>query len=218
MMDGSAYSALIPPDMTLNSSIASVEGAMEVAPNSYSVMSNPSRNQPPESRLLPLMRRPTRVARIPVPPEVMSDPPGVNTTPGVSCASCQNARPFKGMFTMDLFSITCPTEDESVTSNGASAWTVIVSFVEPSAMPTSNRASCATCRTIPRKDLDGNPGASTRRVYSPIGNSEMEYSPPALLRAVRCCAVAMLVAVIVASGIAAPLGSVTVPSSLAVDC
>src|SRR4030095_7446157 len=93
MTDGKAYSALIPPARTLNSSIASVEGVIEVAPSSYSVMSNPSRNHPPANRLLPLMRRPTRVARMPWPPVVISDPPGVNTTPGVNCASCQNARP-----------------------------------------------------------------------------------------------------------------------------
>src|SRR5690242_9205646 len=75
--EGRGYSALIPPASTLNSSSASVEGVIEVAPSSYSVMSKPSRNQPPFRRPLPLIRRFTRDARIPWPPELMSEPPGV---------------------------------------------------------------------------------------------------------------------------------------------
>ena len=113
----------MPPASTLNSSMASVEGVMEVEPSSYSVISKPSSSHPAASRELPLMRSPMRDARIPVPPEAMSEPPGVYTAPGVNWASCQNARPFRGILAMATFSTTCPTDGSSVTSTGDEAST-----------------------------------------------------------------------------------------------
>src|SRR5258708_26714366 len=71
---------------------------------------------------------------------------------------------------------------------------------------------------MPRNDLAGKPAASTNIVYSPMGSSEIEYSPRALLCTDRCCEVATLVTVMVAPLTAAALGSSTVPNRRAVDC
>src|SRR5258708_5363780 len=62
-----------------------------------------------------------------------------------------------------------------------------------------------------------NPAASALTVYWPIGSPVIEYSPDSLAVVFRSRPVAALRATMFARGITAPVGSVTVPRSRAVD-
>ena len=84
-------------------------------------MFDPSRYQPVQDGESPLTFTLTALARMDVPPAAMFWPPWMKETPGVSCVSCQNERPFSGTLCTVCVSITWPTDDDASLSSGVCA-------------------------------------------------------------------------------------------------
>jgi hypothetical protein len=138
-------------------------------------MSKPSRNQPAFSRPLPLIRKLMRLARIPWPPELISETAGRVDRSGRQLGQLPERAAVERHveLTMAAFSTTCPTEDPSVTGTEAVARTWIDSAAVPNSSLMSSLASWPTCNTSPVIALVLKPADSAVTVYCPMGSREI---------------------------------------------
>ena len=149
-------------------------------------------------------------------PFIVTSPDPFGAAPVFKLRSCvQSRRAIGSCVMLRLFNVVCCSAFTAFTS-GTSAWTVMVLLTEPSSRARASFTFWPAESTRPSRASERNPVALTSRRYVPAGTTGKLNSPVEFDCVLSLAPVAVFSSDAWAFATVAPLGSVTVPYTVAV--